>query len=648
MSIPLRVLLVEDSEVDAALLLRALQRGGYDPTFERVDTADAMAEALATDSWDVVISDYAMPSFSAPEALQILKSSAADLPFVIVSGAVGEEIAVAAMRSGAHDYISKYNLARLVPAIEREMRDAKVRSERSSAERATLESEGKYRALFEQSVDAIYVADRDGRIVDANQAATELFGYARTELLDLHVVDLYVDPEDWPRFIDQTERDGSTRNYDARLANKDGMEMHCLLSSTVHRSGEGTITGHQGVVRDITERKRLEEQVGQRTRMASLGQLAGGIAHDFNNILMGVILHAEILLAEETLPGDLAPDVQSIYDEATEGAQLVRQIMDFSRHSPMETQILDLKDFIADRIDILRRTLPASIKLLLEVEPGELTARIDPTLIQQVVMNLVVNARDAMQDAGELRVSLSRLEVGPNDEPPVLEMSPGQWLCLAVSDTGTGIPPEVIPHLFEPFFTTKPRGEGTGLGLAQIYGIVKQHAGHVGLDTELGNGTTFTVYLPAREAEPAPPEEQHEAAPTGRGETVLVVEDERTVRESCRRTLESLGYRVSTARNGEEALATYHSEGGFDLVLTDMVMPVMCGQDLIRELRKADSPPRILAMTGYVLAKELRALRSEGHLHTIHKPLDVNTLARGVRKALDAIIVDSEAVAIPA
>ena len=177
---------------------------------------------------------------------------------------------------------------------------------------------------------------------------------------------------------------------------------------------------------------------------------------------------------------------------------------------------------------------------------------------------------------------------------------------------------------------------------------MKQHAGHVGLKTEVGKGTTFTVYLPAHEAQPAPPEEQREDTPSGRGETILVVEDERTVRESCRRTLESLGYRVSTARNGEEALATYRSEGGFDLVLTDMVMPVMCGQELIRELRKADPPPHILAMTGYVLAKELRALRSEGHLHTIHKPLDINTLARGVRKALDEITVESEALAIPA
>lgn len=638
MNTPVRVLIVEDSEDDTLLLLRALRRGGYDPTFERVDTAAAMTATLHQQEWDIVISDFAMPSFSGPDALALLKSSKLDLPFIIVSGAIGEETAVTLMRAGAHDYIMKGNLARLIPAIERELREAEVRRERRRAEEALRESEEKYRTLFEQSTDAIFIASREGKLIDLNQAALDLFVYAREEMIGLGIQEIYVRSDDWHEFQQKLEKSGSARDYEVRLCKKDGTAMDCLLTSTIRRAADGSDLGYQGIIRDLTEHKRLEQQVRQQDRMAALGELAGGIAHDFNNILMSIILYSDMVLNDPSLPPDLVPDMESILSEGREAGHLVRQILDFSRRSPMQTLLLDLKDFVRDRTDILRRTLPASIRLLPEIGPQDYVAKADPTRIQQVLMNLVINARDAMPDGGELRVTLSRVTVGPDEEPPVPGMPSREWVCLGVSDTGTGMPAEVIPHLFEPFFTTKPKGEGTGLGLAQVYGIVRQHGGHIEVQTEVGRGTTFRIYLPtekAGEPEKAAPEEASPASPQGAGETILIAEDERRVRESCQRALESLGYRVIAAPNGQEALTIYRSTGSIDLVLTDMVMPVMSGKDLIRELREADSPPKIVAMTGYALARDLKELREEGNLRIIHKPLDVNALALTIRQALD-------------
>jgi CheY-like chemotaxis protein len=258
-------------------------------------------------------------------------------------------------------------------------------------------------------------------------------------------------------------------------------------------------------------------------------------------------------------------------------------------------------------------------------------------------MNLVTNARDAMPEGGELRIGLSLMEVRPAKEPPVAEMRAGEWVCLAVSDAGTGIPHEVTSHLFEPFFTTKPKGEGTGLGLAQVHGIVKQHEGYIGVETEVGRGTTFRVYLPAQRVKEVRPEEAASAAPRGEGETVLMAEDEKKVRQMSREVLESLGYRVLTAANGREALEVYRAaeracseQGqGIDLLLTDMVMPEMGGKELIQELRKENPHLKAVAMTGYVLAEDLQELKEEGSLEVIYKPLNRNTLAQAVRHALD-------------
>jgi two-component system cell cycle sensor histidine kinase/response regulator CckA len=390
-----------------------------------------------------------------------------------------------------------------------------------------------------------------------------------------------------------------------------------------------------------------EARVHQLDRLAAIGQLTGGIAHDFGNFLTANIFHMELLLDDPRLPPELAPTVETILSGARRTAQLVRQILDFSRRTTLRTQPVDLVAFVDEVTTILRRTLPENIQLVVDVSPDEHVASIDPARIEQVMMNLALNARDAMPDGGELRISLSRVATHPGESPlvsdisltvPPMETTGGSWVCLSISDTGTGMAEDVRARIFEPFFTTKGE-EGTGLGLAQVYGIVRQHDGHIGVETEVGQGTTFQVYLPACDTK----EESLRgvpAAPRGRGETILFAEDEKKVREAGRAILELLNYRVLTARNGREALEMYQAacaEGstGIDLVITDLVMPEMGGEMLIQELRKLNPRVKVLVITGYSSAAGIEMSEEIKRLGTIQKPFEVVALAEAIRQALD-------------
>jgi PAS domain S-box-containing protein len=396
-----------------------------------------------------------------------------------------------------------------------------------------------------------------------------------------------------------------------------------------------TVGGWVLVIRDVTREREVEQQALQQERLAAVGQLAGGIAHDFNNLLTTILLYAHLPLGKHDLPPDVTRSLEAILEEAKRAASLVSQILDFSRRSPIKTQPLDLGPLVEETAQMLRRVLPENIRLDVGVDADNHVVDADPTRIQQVVMNLALNARDAMPEGGELRVALSRAGIRPGANPPVLGMPAGEWVCLTVADTGTGLSDEVQSHLFEPFFTTKPPGKGTGLGLAQVHGIVMQHKGHIGVETEAGKGTAFSIYLPAHPGEAEEAAGEIAASPQGRGETILLVEDNAGLREASRRILESLGYRVLAAADGGEALAVCQS-AGIDLVITDLVMPEVGGRELVQELRKTRPDLKALAITGYVLQQDVDELRREGFLDVVHKPFDVDAMARMVRRVLDA------------
>jgi signal transduction histidine kinase/ActR/RegA family two-component response regulator len=390
------------------------------------------------------------------------------------------------------------------------------------------------------------------------------------------------------------------------------------------------------VLRDVTEERQLQERVQQQERLAAVGQLAAGIAHDFNNLLTGIIGFADILQKRPDMPEPARARLGRIVEQGERGAYLVRQILDFSRTSVSQLLPLNLIPFLKEATRFLERTIPENIRIALDIEPGEYVVRADPTQIQQILTNLAVNAWDAMLAEGELKLRLSHFTRQPGQRPPCFGMPPGEWEVLSVSDSGTGIPADALPRIFEPFFTTKEPGKGTGLGLAQVYGIVKQHEGYISAESRDGEGTTFAIYLPTLATRTTiPPAEDPEDMPRGHGETVLLVEDEPAVLEVGTAILEELGYQVLTATNGHRALEVYAAhQDEIALVLMDMVMPEMGGVQLFHALRELYPAVKAVMTTGYPLEEEGKQLLGQGILAWLQKPMKPAQLAQIVSRAL--------------
>ena len=395
-------------------------------------------------------------------------------------------------------------------------------------------------------------------------------------------------------------------------------------------------TANEQLRQEMAERKEMEERLVRQERLSAVGQLAAGIAHDFNNLLTGIIGYAELLEMRADIPDDAKVDLRNIEGEGQRAAELVRQILDFSRKSIIQRKPLNLLPFLKESIQFLQRTVPENVDISLDTDRGAYAVNADPAQIQQVLTNLAVNARDAMPEGGELTFYLSRFTLASGERPPVPEMPPGEWIKLLVSDTGVGIPADVKPRIFEPFFTTKDptREHGTGLGLAQVHGIVMQHEGFIDVESEEGEGATFVLYLPALDV----PEEVSGEAPSeeyswGGGETILVVEDEPVVREMLGKMLERLGYRVLTAAGSREALEMYERHDVV-LVLTDMVMPGMSGVELFQTLREQDPEAKVIMMTGYSLGQEEKELLSQGVVAWLEKPIGFSSLTRIMEEAL--------------
>jgi two-component system cell cycle sensor histidine kinase/response regulator CckA len=391
------------------------------------------------------------------------------------------------------------------------------------------------------------------------------------------------------------------------------------------------------VIRDVTQQRETERRIQQQERLVAVGQLAAGIAHDFNNIMAVISLYAGMMLHTPGLPEKTYARLETVKQQAGRASSLIQQVLDFSRRAVLERGPIDMLIFLKEQSDLLRRTLPENIKIDLTYDKDEYVVRADPTRIQQAIVNLATNARDAMPEGGQLRIGLDRIHVQDRSSAPLPEMEIGDWVRVTVADTGTGIPPDVMEHIFDPFFTTKPPGQGTGLGLAQVYGIVKQHDGYIDVSTTVGEGTTLTLYLPAlsmQQAETPPPRPQTLVA--GQGQTILVIEDEVTTRRAIVDSLEPLGYQVLEAADGQKALAIFEQrEGQIDLVLSDVVMPEMGGKALFRALKQRYPGVKVVLMSGHPLEEtEIETLLADGLTDWLPKPPSLEQLARVVAQAL--------------
>ncbi|MBI4643057.1 MAG: response regulator [Deltaproteobacteria bacterium] len=644
MSTPIKVLMVEDSEDDAKLLVRQLRRGGYEPHSLRVETAAAMEAALAGQAWDLVISDYSLPHFSGLAALKLLKEKGLDLPFIIVSGKIGEHTAVAAMKAGAHDYIMKNNLARLIPAIERELKEAAGRQERQQAEKNLAQLQRQHEMILQAAGEGILGLDLQGKVTFVNAAAAKITGYEPEEILG----------QDCHKLIHYARADGTLypRESCPSLAVLQSGEMRYVSEevfwSKEHKSlaveyvtsslkENDRIIGAVMIFRDISEHKRLQEQFLQAQKMEAVGRLAGGVAHDFNNLLT-VIMGCTDLLMQELKENDrLLLYNTEVMKAAHQAVGLIQQLLAFSKKQIMEPQVVNLNAVVTDMEKMLRRLIGEDIDLVTRTDESLGMVKADPGQISQVIMNLAVNARDAMPQGGRLTLETANVELDESYALKHTEVRPGPYAVLTVSDTGLGMDAETQEHIFEPFFSTKEPGKGTGLGLSTVDGIVKQSNGHIWVYSEVGRGTTFKIYLPrVREEVSAPSKKRPPGNKLEGTETVLVVEDEEVLRMLMVEALQLYGYRVLYARNGAEALkmaADYNAP--IHIVLTDVVMPQMSGQELIQHLRANRPEAKVLFSSGYAPDTIFHYGELEGGAYFLQKPFRFKDLVQKIRGILD-------------
>jgi two-component system, cell cycle sensor histidine kinase and response regulator CckA len=398
------------------------------------------------------------------------------------------------------------------------------------------------------------------------------------------------------------------------------------------------------IIRDITQQREVERRIQQQERLAAVGQLAAGIAHDFNNIMAVITLYAGMSLRTSQVPQKVYERLEIIDQQARRASDLIQQILDFSRRAVLERHPMELMTFLKEQAKLLRRTLPENIQIDLTADEDEYMVNADLTRVQQMIMNLATNARDAMPEGGQLRIGLEKVWITDPKNAPLPEMTPGEWVCVTVADTGSGIPADVLPHIYDPFFTTKPVGSGTGLGLSQVYGIVKQHEGYIDVTTWEGEGTTFAIYLPSlAQRQPETTSYEAETLIQGQGQTILVVEDDAATRAALVDSLELLNYRVIETANGREALAILEQQAGradaaeqIALVLSDMVMPEMGGRALLHALREKPLNTRIVFLTGHPLDEEtFEDLHSQGLQGWLLKPLSIEQLSQTLAQALE-------------
>ncbi len=696
----LRILHVEDNVDDTKLVERSLRHGGFLPEINRVETKAAFAAALAGSTWDVILADYTLPTFSGPAALAMYRETELDVPFILVSGTIGETVAVEMMRAGAHDYLLKTSLDRLAPAIRRELRETEVRRERRVAEATLLQRDRWLRAANQALAELVRLPvfggdDLDTAMRAVSETAARVFGVDHAVIWTFDrdrrsIVgrDLFAAPgfgrgngrqlatADHPAFFRALDESRCVAAHDApadfrtcELTQKylEPMGIKSLLDATILSRGEligvvgiehtgppriwtdeeqtfaGSLADLVALVFEAAERRRaeaetrsLQEQLYQSQKLEAVGTLAGGIAHDFNNILFAILGHAE--LGERRLPEDhpIRHHLQQILSAGHRARDLVRQILTFSRQRPQERNPVALGGILIEAGQLLRASLPASVELRTICASNEVHFEGDASQVHQVVVNLATNAAHAMAGRGgivEMREDIVQLDdVSARTLPP---LAPGPHVRLTVRDSGHGMDEATVARIFEPFFTTKLPGEGTGLGLAVVHGIVTAHGGAIKVQSALGLGTTFELWFPASGDRVAAATIGERELPRGHGEQILYVDDQPLNAELACEMLQVLGYRAEAESFPEVALARFRAAPEtFDLVVVDFRMPRMNGLDLMREIVAARKGMPVLLSTGSGIALDYTAALELGFCGLLAKPFKLQTLAEEVANSL--------------
>jgi PAS domain S-box-containing protein len=634
----LQLLLLEDSAEDAELIVSQLERDRLQIAWHRVDT-EATYRASLDSRLDVIIADYNIPSFGAPSALEILKASGLDVPLIVVSGSIGEETAVRMLQTGAADYFLKDRLSRLSQAIRRATEERRLRRERVRAQETLRIAEERTQFALQAAQVGIWETDLltgsshwSSTLEAQHGMAPGGFGGTYQAFMEA------IHPDDRAKVRDAVEQ-ATARRTDSHILYRtiwpDGT-LH-WISGVGHTfyDDSGKPVRAAGIGMDVTERRLLEEQYRQSQKMEAIGQLAGGVAHDFNNLLSVILGYCGVLIDALGPENPHQEDLGEIRQAAESAAGLTRQLLAFSRRQLLEPRVIDIRTVLHDMELMLKRLIGEHITLDVRTAQHVSHVKVDPNQVQQVILNLALNARDAMPNGGTLLVEVKDVELDSTFARQHSEIVAGPHVALIVSDTGEGMDAATRARVFEPFFTTKNKGRGTGLGLSTVYGIVKQSNGSIWVYSEPGRGSTFKIFFPSVEALAAQP-----AAPLDidflRGsETIMVVEDEVSLGELLRRCLALRGYEVLAASTPREAIEIEETHTGpLHLLITDVVMPEMNGRDLADYITNKRPDTRVLFMSGYTDDAVVGRGLVENGTPFLQKPFTPDAVARKVREIL--------------
>ncbi len=630
---PTQILIVEDEKIVALDIQNRLKKLGYG-VLDLVATGPAAIAAAAELRPDLVLMDIMLKGEMDGITAAAQIRAELDLPVIYLTALADEATLQRAKITEPYGYLLK-------PFEERELHSAiEMALYKYRLEKRLRDSERWLNATLNSIGEAVIATDDQGRIKFMNPVAEKLTGWSQAEALGREALEIFQASDEHTRSlaeypVQQALQQGHvTTLTNHRLITKSGQEIVIDDSAAPIKDETGKITGVVLVFKDITEKRAIQERLLRQERLATAGHLAGGVAHHLNNILTGMLGFAELASYQPNLPAPAQKSLAHIIEQGQRAAHLIRQMLDFSRKSMITRRPLALAAFLKEAASVLRHTLLPPVNLALQIEPDSAGYWVDADAaqLQQALTNLAANAQDAMPGGGTLQLRLSLLRLEPGQTPPGPDMSPGTWLALAVSDTGWGILPEHRPHIFEPFFTTKEVGHGLGMGLAQAYGIIKNHAGDIEVQSQVGQGTTFTLYLPAR---PTPPPATASAEmPAGHAELLLLLEVDEFILKVEQATLERLGYRVLTATTTQQALEVVKREPQIALVLADVTAPELGGGAWLSDLRQLNPTVKIVVLSSQPPEPGPHNLSPQDFAAWIQKPWTIKQLAQVVSQAL--------------
>jgi two-component system cell cycle sensor histidine kinase/response regulator CckA len=636
--VPLRLLQVEHEPGDVELCIRELKKSGLEFHAETVATREQFVQKLLVQSFDIIIADYRLPGWTGMDALAEMKNLGLNIPVILVTGALGDGVAVESLKQGITDYVLKDQLSRLPAAVVRAQEEKTSRDAEARAVAALRASEARYRGLVQNATYGMHWVTADGTLLSVNPAFVQMLGYdSAEEVLTIgNVAALYRDPSANEKLTQKFLSSGRV-DETVEWKRKDGKLITVRLNGRRVVDPEQETDCAEVIVEDVTERLALEKQLQQAQKFEAIGQLAGGIAHDFNNMI-GAIMGWSDIGIEETVEGArLRRHFQKIHQQAERAAALTRQLLAFARRQILEPRNISLNQSVGGTLNLLETVIGRNIELKTILASDLSLVRADPTHIEQVLMNLCINARDAMPDGGSLIIETSNTFLDAEYCLHQPAARPGHFAMLSVTDTGVGMDAATLDRIFEPFFTTKEFGKGTGLGLATVYGIAHQHGGFTHVYSELGIGSTFRVYLPVATLAAKSAESVEIPQPVlGGVETVLVAEDHIDLRELAFETLTNLGYKVVLAADGEQAVREFtKSPDRFDLLVLDVVLPKLSGPLSYARICQIKAGAPVIFATGY--SADIAALQKaqQQGLPMLQKPYSPRNLARKIRETLD-------------